>query len=401
MADLFPKSVVLHFPPNVYQKIGAQEMFPHLLKIFKAEDLSCIQFVRGGKVRVSFCERSVRDYHLSEGVCFQGQVIPVIKDADKVAVVCLQNLPYEVADEDISDFFKTYGEVLAVGRSVSAGFPSLYNGNSVMKLILKESLPYFLSVCGCNCRVWYRDQPVQCFVCHEVGHQAQSCALSGRCRRCHQPGHMARDCTWAWDPVPPAVAKDPAPVDFDPVDADPSDPVLPPIDSAPVPPDVSVVADVPAPVDAHPPSVPVNASLASAEGSVASESSESSTLHKRRTVLKSVSDPPALAEGSAVSKSSGASTTSRPRPMLGLSLPSAKDHVSNVTYRKSHNAIREQFSSLRRSSFVRMNSSDLKQFVLDALWAKNISCDKSPVFETLLAQLMELRKCLRDNPTWL
>ena len=137
MADVFPKSVVLRFPPNVYQKIGAQEMFPRLLKVFKAEDLSCIQFVRGGKVRVSFREKSVRDYHLSEGVRFDGQVIPVTRDADKVAFVYLRDLPYEVADENVSDFFKTYGEVLAVERSVSAEFPSLYNGNRVIKMILK------------------------------------------------------------------------------------------------------------------------------------------------------------------------------------------------------------------------------------------------------------------------
>lgn len=50
--EMFPKSVVLHFPASVYQKTGAAEMLPKLLETLKVEDLRCVQFIRGGKVRV-------------------------------------------------------------------------------------------------------------------------------------------------------------------------------------------------------------------------------------------------------------------------------------------------------------------------------------------------------------
>ena len=76
-SDYFPRSVVQHFPPSVYQKTGSLEMLPQLLQIFKREDLRCIQFLHGGKVRVSFREKSVRDYHLAEGVRFDDQDILV------------------------------------------------------------------------------------------------------------------------------------------------------------------------------------------------------------------------------------------------------------------------------------------------------------------------------------
>ena len=49
MEDEFPKSVVLHFPPSVYQRTGASAMLPKLLQILNAEDLRCVQFLRGGK----------------------------------------------------------------------------------------------------------------------------------------------------------------------------------------------------------------------------------------------------------------------------------------------------------------------------------------------------------------
>ena len=91
---------------------------------------------------------------------------------------------------------------------MAADTPNLCNGNRVLKMVLKEDLPYFTSVCGYQCRVWYRGQPIQCFVCRQPGHRPQSCPLSGRCRYCHQVGHMARDRAQAWDPTPPAVSAD-------------------------------------------------------------------------------------------------------------------------------------------------------------------------------------------------
>ena len=86
-------------------------------------------------------------------------------------------------------------------RSTCADFPLLFDGNRVINMILEKDLPYFLTVFGFECRLWYRDQPIQCFLCHEHGHRAQACPLSGRCRRCCQPGHVTRECPQAWDSV--------------------------------------------------------------------------------------------------------------------------------------------------------------------------------------------------------
>ena len=61
--DVFPKSVVLHFPSSVYQKTGASEMLPKLLQILQPDDLRCVQLLRGGRVR----EKAVCDRCLSGG----------------------------------------------------------------------------------------------------------------------------------------------------------------------------------------------------------------------------------------------------------------------------------------------------------------------------------------------
>ena len=74
-------------------------MFPKLLQIFQPDSLSCVQFLRSGKIRVAFREKAIRDYYLPEGVRFEDQAIPVTRDT----LLYLRNLPYEVAGEDVFD----------------------------------------------------------------------------------------------------------------------------------------------------------------------------------------------------------------------------------------------------------------------------------------------------------
>ena len=237
MEDVFPKSAVLHFPPSIYQRTGASTMLPKLLQILNSDDLRCIQFLRSGKVRISFREEADRDRLLSEGMRLDDQAIPVTRHAEKVTVLYIRDLPYEVASDDVIDFLSTHGEVLTAERSVNADFPTLCNGNRIVKMVLNEDIPHFLSIGGYQCRVWYRGQPIQCIVCRESGHRAQDCPLSGRCRYCHQPGHMARECSQAWVQVPTTVPAGVEPEESS-VEDESSD--SPPVDKSPDPDETSV-----------------------------------------------------------------------------------------------------------------------------------------------------------------
>ena len=218
LSSLGSKSLLLHFPPSVYQKTGAAEMLPQLLEILKPDDLRCVQVFCGGRVRVAFSEKTVRDRRLVDGLCFgndDDDDVPVTRDEEKLTKVYVRDPPYEVASDDFLDFFGTFGEVLTVKRSVFPDFPSLCTGNRIVKIVLQESLPYFMTIFGFECRVWYREQPSQCSVCGNFGHRAQSCPCSGLCRRCRRPEHKVRECTQAWDPNSPFVSAD---VDQVPVD---------------------------------------------------------------------------------------------------------------------------------------------------------------------------------------
>ena len=144
--ETFPKSVVLHFPPNVYQKIGASEILPQLLQKFEPDEVRCVQFLRGGKVRVTFRKSSARDFRLTKLLHLKGYDVPVTRDDEKLSVLHLRDLPYEVHADDLQDFFSAYGTVLAMERSTNADFPSLCDGNRVIKMILKKICRIF-SLC--------------------------------------------------------------------------------------------------------------------------------------------------------------------------------------------------------------------------------------------------------------
>ena len=143
---------------------------------------------------------------MAEDVPFNDQDNPVTRDAEKLTVVHLRDLPYEVAGYDVYDFFSAYGEVLTMDRTVSSDYPSLCDDNRIVEMVLKESLPCFLTGCRVESRIWYREQPPQCFVCREFGHRAQACPLSGLCRRCRRPSYKARECSRVKDPAAAAAA---------------------------------------------------------------------------------------------------------------------------------------------------------------------------------------------------
>ena len=337
-SETFPKSVVLHFPPSIYQKTGAAEMLPHLLEILNQDDLRCAQFLRGGRVRLSFREK-VRD-HLTEGLRFGEEDIPVTRHAEKLTVVYVRDIPYEVSSDDVLGFLGTFGEVLTVERSVSPDFPSLCTGNRIVKIVLQESLPYFRTIFGFECRVWYREQSSQCFVCREFGHRAQSYPLSGLCRRCRRPRHKARECTQAWDPAPASID------DGSTCTVVPTDPVE---DSVPI-----AVNEVP---DPEPPDVQI-------ERVPDPEPLKVQTVSTYVDIPVLIPVPSTSPPAKAVAKAPS-SPAARIQVAFHSCLTVFKDHASDSVYVK---IIRDRLWRIQTGKVDKMTTPELNSWITNALW---------------------------------
>ena len=219
-------------------------MLPQLLGCLPADKVKAVQFLRGGIVRLTFEDEVTRNDVLARGISFQGIQLRVVSAMSDVRSLYVRDLPVEVPDDVVSSFLASFGDVVHVTRSTYKDFPSVCDGNRIIRIVLKQDVPYFLRIADCNCRVWYARQPVQCVICRESGHVGRDCPLSGRCRRCHQPGHVARLCTQAWGPMRSTSADVDESVDESAIDVDVAPPSAKKVCFADVEPESSSQASV-------------------------------------------------------------------------------------------------------------------------------------------------------------
>ena len=221
MGDLFPLSVLLHFPPEVYLSRGVGDLCPLLVCAWQGREISCIQFLRGGRVCVTMRDPAFREELLSSDFVFEGRKIPVTPGGVHTTTVYVRDLPVELSDESVKSALSTLGDVYSVRHAYFKDFPDLRNGNRPLLMSVSSPILSSFNVLGFVCRSWYPGQPVKCSIYKEPDHLPLASPLSGLCRRCKQPGHVARECGQTGgqprpassDPVPvPDPVPDPVPV---------------------------------------------------------------------------------------------------------------------------------------------------------------------------------------------
>ena len=186
------------FTEDVYKNAGASDVLPLVMKSPDAEKVLGVQFTRAGRVRLTFDDPETCSTVLKDGLDLGDVTVQLFPADNRVRLV--RDSSVEVDYDNVSTFFSAYGEVISVDHCYFEEYPSVRNGNRIVKILLTQDIPRFVEVERCNCRVWYLRQPAHCSICREFGHRAPVCSLSGGFRRCHQPGHVARECTQAWGP---------------------------------------------------------------------------------------------------------------------------------------------------------------------------------------------------------
>ena len=54
MSQLFPKSILLHFPSEIYLRSGVGELFPLLVRALHEKEIVAMQFLQGGRGGVAY-----------------------------------------------------------------------------------------------------------------------------------------------------------------------------------------------------------------------------------------------------------------------------------------------------------------------------------------------------------
>ena len=117
MADLFPLSVILHFPPEVYLSRGVGDLCPLLVRTLHGNKISALQFLRGGRVCVPVREPAFREELLSNDFVYEGRKIPVTPGGVHTVTVYVRDLPVELSDDCIKSAFSSFGEVFSISHA--------------------------------------------------------------------------------------------------------------------------------------------------------------------------------------------------------------------------------------------------------------------------------------------
>ena len=196
-----PLTVVLHcygFPAYKSQNVIVG------LISKKLKNLKSIQFVPGGRIRVTFKDAETRDEVLAAGtICLDGIHHFEITESDAPSIsVFVHYLPIEAGEDAIKLALSPFGKVMGISHQVFPSHRDISTGTRIVKMSLDQHVPFEMTIRGYPCRVWYRGQPVKCVIC-KGAHKAAECPDKNKCRRCHQPGHVAKDCTNACGTNPP------------------------------------------------------------------------------------------------------------------------------------------------------------------------------------------------------
>ena len=230
------RSCLVTFTPAIYKTTGVDEIVPSLAPVLP-DDVTCIQFLSQGKVRITFESAESVSAMMEEQLKFNGVSLPVQSADPRSRLVYLRDCPSEVSDAAVRQLLAPYGAVREVTTVHHNKFPRISTGTRRISMSVVRDIPSSLRVMGFDCRVWYPGQPSLCPICRKPGHPVKKCPDHGKCRRCHQPGHVARQCRRAWGTATVAPSGSTAPVASttvtDPGARADSDPRAPPSSSPP------------------------------------------------------------------------------------------------------------------------------------------------------------------------
>lgn len=94
--------------------------------------------------------------------------------------VLVYHYPFEGSDHKVIDYLKQYGVVEGI-RSQNWTCLNISTGTRVR--MIRHHILRSASINGLKCKIWYKEQPIECDICHE-GHKAAQCPFKGKCFQC-------------------------------------------------------------------------------------------------------------------------------------------------------------------------------------------------------------------------
>ena len=182
------------------------EILSEIKKVFLAGHIRAVQICYD-TVRVTFYSPEIfKRAKESPGLYLFGLWCNILGGGPPVTVVNLFDYPFEGEDAVIEDTTSAFGEIQRIKHQSFVSDPDILTGTRLVSIVLNPgcTLPRFITINGCICRIWYHGQPLICNLCAVQGHKSVNCPNKDKCRRCGESGHFARNCPSPWGNNPAA-----------------------------------------------------------------------------------------------------------------------------------------------------------------------------------------------------
>ena len=175
---------------HIFLRLVRNSKIPQLRKeIINAigeRKVSAVQALSPIKYNIQF-KRSA-DRHAAEinGIAFRGVQLTLLPAYEEVKSVFVEKAPLHMQDNYLYQALAPYGRVIGVQHLTIKGFPSVRSGTRRVSMVVTKAIPHTINIGGFPIIFNYRGQPMQCYVCQEVGHASKDCPKSRQGRKLNQ-----------------------------------------------------------------------------------------------------------------------------------------------------------------------------------------------------------------------
>ena len=121
----YPSRLIAQFPEDVHRNVGTTAVLPYLTEGLDIDKVRAIQFLRSGRVRLTFADHETCEDVFQSGIEYDGLPFHLVPADSRFRTVYLRDLPVEVDDQTVLSFFSDYGEVLSIKYDCFDDFPTI------------------------------------------------------------------------------------------------------------------------------------------------------------------------------------------------------------------------------------------------------------------------------------
>ena len=178
---------------NFPSALSSADIVERITNHLEISSVEAVQILPGKQARITFKNVESKTLYESVGEMTFGEIVCPVYVPKYTSQVMVFLYPFEGENEKVGQALSPFGTVQEVRHQHWANLEGVATGTRLVKIIRKGHIPRFVHIDGFKCKVWYKDQPLECDICHQ-GHKASACPLKGKCLRCRQDGHFRAQC---------------------------------------------------------------------------------------------------------------------------------------------------------------------------------------------------------------